>query len=104
MNGNNDLKMSMKTTKLNMAPTVGVDPSRSLLFNLDVARLVANAFRSNNSVGPKMLGLKKLKRAVSQEDLIKNGTLTIGYYENLKFFVGWGKTLNMFSKDYHRYK
>ena len=78
-NGNNDLKMSMKTTKLNMAATVRVDPSRSLLFNLDVARLVANAFRSTNSVGPKMLGLKKLKRAGSQDDLIKNGTVPIAY-------------------------
>ena len=71
--------MSMRTTKLNMAATPRVDPSRSLLFNLNVSRLVSNAFRHKNSVGPKMLGLKKLKRAVSQDDLIKNGTILIRF-------------------------
>ena len=66
--------MSKITTKLNTASTSRVDPGSSLLFNLNVSRLVANAFRGNkNSVGPKMLGLKKLKRAVSQEDITKNG-------------------------------
>ena len=29
-----------------------------LLHNMNVAKLVSQAFRSNNSVGPKMLGLK----------------------------------------------
>ena len=67
--------MSMRTTKLQMASTTRVDPRNSLLFNLNVASLVKNAFRPKNSVGPKMLGLKKLKRAVSQDDLIKNGTI-----------------------------
>ena len=70
--------MSMRTTKLQMhAGSAGprVDPRNSLLFNLNVASLVKNAFRPKNSVGPKMLGLKKLKRTVSQDDLIKNGAV-----------------------------
>ena len=66
--------MSMRTTKLKMSATAArVDPNRSLLFNLNVSRLVSNAFKPKNSVGPKMLGLKKLKRAVSQDDILKNG-------------------------------
>ena len=76
--------MSMRTTKLQMhAGSAGprVDPRNSLLFNLNVASLVKNAFRPKNSVGPKMLGLKKLKRAVSQDDLIKNGTIHLAAYK-----------------------
>ena len=67
----------MRTTKLKMSATARVDPNRSLLFNLNVSRLVSNAFKPKNSVGPKMLGLKKLKRAVSQDDILKNGTVLI---------------------------
>ena len=74
--------MSMRTTKLQMhASTNRVDPSQSLLFTLNVASLVKNAFKPKNSVGPKMLGLKKLKRAVSQDDLIKNGTIHLAAYK-----------------------
>ena len=54
------------------------DPGQSLLFTLNVSRLVASAFRPNNAVGPRMLGLKKLKRTLSQDQIAVIGWFRCG--------------------------